>query len=1090
MRSLRVIIFGTDPQSRNQYIILSVAAALRRDPRVGEVSVANYLNLVEQCQSAQVDLFLAIGGAGAIALPVIRAAALCRRSLLWTIEDPYEQSANVELASHFDLVFSNDRISADAYGGRARFLPLAGSTEFHDVAVRESDDEMLWDVFFAGTAWPNRVRDVSKIVLLLNGRRKSRIALPRNWALDPAGFMNDELYTDFRLAPREYAKFANRARVTLTLDREFSTAQADRAVLPGGSPPPRLFEMALAGACQIYLSQRPDSASFYEQSEVFAVQSIEGAVEAIDRIAADPSLRRKMASSAQNKTRRLHTYDSRVRTILDAAFALPIQLAQRPRPERKRVLHVTHNIAGKQPFGGVELYQTNLASMMPGWDAFYFYPDRTTGRLTLVSATEGELRTFEHMPPGDIIYDHRYNMIFQDVLSELRIDLVHYQHLIGHPMTAPLVSRALGIPSVLTAHDYYTMCDSFNLLDHLGSYCAIGDDRIERCDVCTSRRIGTAVGAQARRRWVMAQVLQHVDAVCHNTRFTKNKMAQIYPGLEASKHRVVGMMGSKNVMRRLAAARHRLVDSEVDREGEGAGRLKIVVLGNLTKEKGGDWLIEVIKSLASDSIDFEISGRVDDPYPAVLASLDLKNVNIRGPYKAEDLPDRLIGRDVSVHMSVWPETYCISVDEARAAGLVPVVSNVGALGERVVHGENGFSVPLSNPMELVRILRLLNADRSMLTRCRAQTGDTTAIPDQHVEVMTRLYNELAGRRFMPHPDAVPRGYQRMLQFEDLPIRFNSQFWKGASLIEDSNEQPTDTLFLSAEALPEAMEIGPPDGGPVRMATRNQTRAIQSIAVDDLLFGFGSGGSAACDPQLRGVAIRLLHRDDTSMHSCTVVLSDGMRTLHFATPPTTYVAGRRVTALRIPLRELGVGSWQISVEYERDNDRIRLVSGVELTVSGATHDTRASHPALDENDLLQARRAAKFPTNHGHGHVDRFGEGLSGGETLLAFNKEDAIEITIKGWLLPRELSSTYEAAVLCLTPEGADDSDVVVLPCRLGDRMDVIHHFGVQASDARAGFIARLPLKNLREGKYGVAVVARYRKGEWRGMRLPDMALT
>ena len=77
------------------------------------------------------------GGARAHAPLVGRLAGLARTSVLWTTEDPYEREANVRGSAAFDLVFTNDRATVAAYGGRANHLALGASSLFHDLAVIE-----------------------------------------------------------------------------------------------------------------------------------------------------------------------------------------------------------------------------------------------------------------------------------------------------------------------------------------------------------------------------------------------------------------------------------------------------------------------------------------------------------------------------------------------------------------------------------------------------------------------------------------------------------------------------------------------------------------------------------------------------------------------------------------------------------------------------------------------------------------------------------------------------------------------------------------------------------------------------------------
>jgi hypothetical protein len=116
---LNVAVLGTDPQTRNQYIVIAIAAAFRCHQNVAHVSVLTYGNVVRHCIDTTVDLLVIVGGAGAIVEPLHRAVKHVRTSVLWTTEDPYELDRNVQLASMFDIVFTNDVNALPFYPTRA-----------------------------------------------------------------------------------------------------------------------------------------------------------------------------------------------------------------------------------------------------------------------------------------------------------------------------------------------------------------------------------------------------------------------------------------------------------------------------------------------------------------------------------------------------------------------------------------------------------------------------------------------------------------------------------------------------------------------------------------------------------------------------------------------------------------------------------------------------------------------------------------------------------------------------------------------------------------------------------------------------------
>ena len=163
MSDLSILLLDTEPQTHNRYLVLAIADALRRHPAVGRVQVGGHGDALVTFVEQGLDTLIAFGGARAHAPLVGRLAGLARTSVLWTTEDPYEREANVRGSAAFDLVFTNDRATVAAYGGRANHLALGASSLFHDLAVIEDDARYRYDLLFIGTAWPNRVATLNAL---------------------------------------------------------------------------------------------------------------------------------------------------------------------------------------------------------------------------------------------------------------------------------------------------------------------------------------------------------------------------------------------------------------------------------------------------------------------------------------------------------------------------------------------------------------------------------------------------------------------------------------------------------------------------------------------------------------------------------------------------------------------------------------------------------------------------------------------------------------------------------------------------------------------------------------------------------------
>lgn len=248
MKQWRVLILDTKKSNPNHYICLAMTRALAEVEGIGCVIRADYATAIREAQQNSCNLFIAFDGEELDRPIVERIAQACGRSVLWVTEDPYERSVNIANADLFDLVFTNDSGSVAGYGDKGVSLPLAADPRLHFHPIPEQDDDhYLYDLFFAGTAWPNRSDFLAQLQSAIP-EINLKLALPANPYIPAPKLDMDRSAYDWRTPNSEFARFANRSRSVLTLHRAFSSSGNDPVA---HTPGPRFFEVALAGGFQL-----------------------------------------------------------------------------------------------------------------------------------------------------------------------------------------------------------------------------------------------------------------------------------------------------------------------------------------------------------------------------------------------------------------------------------------------------------------------------------------------------------------------------------------------------------------------------------------------------------------------------------------------------------------------------------------------------------------------------------------------------------------------------------------------------------------------------------------------------------------------
>lgn len=754
--NFKVLLLDTKKSNPNHYICVAILQALRVSPLVESVIKADAHNAIQKAAANECNLLFVFDGEELDRELCRRLATVCGYSVLWVTEDPYEISINVANAELFDLVFTNDSASVSRYGAKGRHLPLAGAKNFHFHPIVEFD-RLRYDFFFAGTAWPNRVeffRDIFEDQRQLEIGRRAKIALPTNPHLPPVDIGIPASQLSWRTSPIDFGRFVNSSLATVLLPRVFSASGNNEFA---ETPPPRLFEAALAGGVQLVQERLEEVSNYFVPGKEFLYFS--DARDFLDKIKTlqnEPDMRAEIARAAQAAALAKHCYEHRVREVLKAVCdakkergtATTVPSRSSPSVLKPRLLFVTHNLVKNGNFGGVEVHVEQISEQLREYYEVYFYAPKEKAdstRTVLTDITGALIDEFKFSGPTSPWLnscDER-EAAFAKMLCKHRIQVVHFHHLIGHAPSLVHIAKSIGVATALTVHDYYAVCHNFTLLSFKGQYCRPEQTPLSQCDTCLWHSHHVLPGSQASRRAFWNGVLASVDLLAFNTQGALDLMSSIYPSVLSHKNAQilpVPIDESKFLRRRQS------------RDNDDLAPVKVAILGNFTHHKGGSVIARAIPFFENVNVEFHIFGSVAAGFEWLGKEEKKPKVVVHGAYSPHKLPLELAQCDVSLHLSIWPETYCLTLSEAWQTGLVPIVSDIGALGERVIHGVNGLKIPVDSEGHLIQAIRMLVEGRKLLASLkRGVEGAPISLLEKHCEDLRRAYAtiEIASLRYLP-----------------------------------------------------------------------------------------------------------------------------------------------------------------------------------------------------------------------------------------------------------------------------------------------------------------------------------------------------
>jgi glycosyltransferase involved in cell wall biosynthesis len=775
---MKLLLYDTEMQTANGYLPQAISEAARQRLGPANVLLCDHGTVVAEAASGHWDGLLAIGGAGADRhlLEALRETALPR--LLWTTEDPYERRLLERVEPVFDHVFSNEERCAGA-SPRTTYLPLAAEPAVHQRPVRRRDADYDYDLTFVGTAWPNRVESLRRLLAQLPSDLRLHLCLPWNRHIPQPKLPGIGALPQLRLAIGDLCDIWNRSRVVLTIGREFA-AGAGGEQARGSSPPPRVYETALAGGFQVALA-----GAGLELGEAYGdliplAADEDAAAALISAQLAAPEPRIAQAEAIQAHTLAHHTYGRRLEVILERLAQLhrerapaPIHL---PRLE-PAVLHVAHNLVGLRRAGGTEAYVQALAQQQRRRRAVFGLAPKDRVRLALIDYGRPRpalLRSFKVGKISRFPASHpAYERAFCEVISDCGIGVVHVHHLIGLPLSLPLLARALGCRVVITLHDFHLACHRYTLLGPDGRFCAIheAEDHRLQCRLCL--QASGLEGEERNRRLALSRrSVGAADALLASTPSTAAILAGVYPEV-AARIQVLEMLTPG--LEELEAARAPRPAAAFQ------GPLQVGVIGNAMPHKGLDVLVRLIRASHDQPFQLHILGATPELDQALeeagLTAESAPIVRYQGAYDRSTLVQVLRRLQVALFLSPWPETYNICLGEAMRLGVVPVATAVGAHADRVEHGRSGLLIPPGDPLGVLQALQTLEGDRELLERLSAGAAAIPLVaPEEHARQLEALYSDLAPWRGRQHGASARLNVDPQLSLAALGVRLAQDRW--------------------------------------------------------------------------------------------------------------------------------------------------------------------------------------------------------------------------------------------------------------------------------------------------------------------------
>jgi glycosyltransferase involved in cell wall biosynthesis len=377
--------------------------------------------------------------------------------------------------------------------------------------------------------------------------------------------------------------------------------------------------------------------------------------------------------------------------------------------------------------GGIATFLDDLIhNISSDISPFVMYVDNGFIYLKSYSAKKSLIKTYPFADDLKIsdFNNESYRIILTNILIELDIAIIHLNSQIKHTFDIFEASSQLYIPIILTVHDFFYCCPTIHLVDNDGIFCGktcLSENNCNKLEGNNYLYSNLSFKELESFRSKFRSYISEIDMFVFPSVSSKNIFNEFY-NLDESRTFIIphGSRLKKN-----------LVPNNNNNQTTRVG-----IIGNMLKHKGSSAIQNIINNLNNNRIEFHHFGD---------GNLYGKTVVKHGRYNRTDIVNLLLSNniDVSLFMPTWPETFSYTLSESIAASIPPIVSNFGAMSERVMDHEIGWVVNFYDPNMAIDLLIKITNDKDEISTkinniCKVKLKDVGIMQKEYADLYYKL----------------------------------------------------------------------------------------------------------------------------------------------------------------------------------------------------------------------------------------------------------------------------------------------------------------------------------------------------------------
>lgn len=356
--------------------------------------------------------------------------------------------------------------------------------------------------------------------------------------------------------------------------------------------------------------------------------------------------------------------------------------------KKPRILFILHNYGG-----GTERHAMDIIESLS--EDYKFYILQVRGEQVILSEYNNtDILRYNFLMPRQLdrfeVHNKDYKKRITKIINTFKINIIHVHHLIGHTLDIFDVAYDNRIPIIFSIHDYYAICPRIFLLNEKNEYCRDSDNS-NRCSSCLNETMGLPLDFIKIWRDEFNAIIKKSNLIMVPNISVLDIFNKYYI-IPKSKSLIMEHGHKKELIEKdFPTAPEVGIDFRCK-------KFNIAYIGDLAFHKGSEIFYKLASSeKLKNRVKWIIIGFSDlysNPgyYPEI-------NTYVHGRYDDFNELKNIIQKeniDLAIFPSICPETFSFTLSEAWACEVPALVSNIGALKERVERTCGGWTADVSD----------------------------------------------------------------------------------------------------------------------------------------------------------------------------------------------------------------------------------------------------------------------------------------------------------------------------------------------------------------------------------------------------------